>query len=147
MLDKQHEVGYDTLALGSLVWTTLLEPEAGGSGVPEVKTVLSGVVRPALLSGRAIGAKLGGVTLAIGAGLSVGKEGPFVHVAAATADVLGSLRELSTVSCPREVLESTKIGVAVGLLRKHADTEVAALAEEVVAKWKAELKPSKKAKK
>ena len=66
---------------------------------------------------------------------------------AATADVLGSLRELSTVSCPRAVLESTKIGVAVGLLRKHADAEVAALAEEVVAKWKAELKPSKKAKK
>ena len=28
-----------TLALGSLAWTTLLEPEAGGSGVPEVEPV------------------------------------------------------------------------------------------------------------
>ena len=73
--------------------------------MPEVKTVLSGVLRPSLLSVRAVAAKLGGVTLAVAGGLSVGKEGPFVHVAAATADSLMRLlppfRSVTTHSARR----------------------------------------------
>ena len=58
-----------------------------------------------------------------------------------TPGLLTALTRLSKVSCPRQALESTKIGVAVGRLRKHDDAEVAELATSVVAKWKAELKP------
>ena len=52
-----------------------------------------------------------------------------------------ALTQLSTMHCPREMLESTKIGVAVGKLRKHADAEVADLAASVVLAWKAGLSP------
>jgi hypothetical protein len=51
------------------------------------------------------------------------------------------LKQLSTTQCPREMLESTKIGVTVGKLRKHADAEVADLAASVVSAWKAGLSP------
>ena len=55
--------------------------------------------------------------------------------------LLDALTQLSATPCPREMLESTKIGVAVGKLRKHADAEVAELAASVVASWKAGLSP------
>ena len=63
-----------------------------------------------------------------------------------TPGLLTALTRLSKVSCPRQALESTKIGVAVGRLRKHDDAEVAELATSVVAKWKAQLAPAKKQK-
>ena len=61
-------------------------PAAGSSGLPEMKAILSGTIKPVLLSPSLIAAKLGGLVCAISAGLSVGKEGPFVHTAAAVAD-------------------------------------------------------------
>ena len=61
-------------------------PAAGSSGLPEMRAILSGTIKPVLLSPHLIFAKLGGLVCAISAGLSVGKEGPFVHTAAAVAD-------------------------------------------------------------
>ena len=68
--------------------THFLCPAAAGSGVPEMKTILSGVVKPSLLTGQALIAKFFGLVLALAAGLSVGQEGPNVHVACALADIL-----------------------------------------------------------
>ncbi|GMH67256.1 hypothetical protein TL16_g04633 [Triparma laevis f. inornata] len=63
-------------------------PEAAGGGLPEVKTLLDGSYKRALVTPRTIVAKSVGLTLAISAGLSVGKEGPFVHIAVSIADTL-----------------------------------------------------------
>ena len=58
--------------------------------------------------------------------------------------LLDVLTHLSATTCPRDMLESTKIGVTVGKLRKHDDAEVAELAASVVAAWKAGLSPAGK---
>jgi hypothetical protein len=55
-------------------------------------------------------------------------------------ELLKVLRRLSTVPCTRAVLESTRIGVTVGHLRKHRDDEVRELSERIVAVWKRQLK-------
>ncbi|KNC53851.1 chloride channel protein 2 [Thecamonas trahens ATCC 50062] len=65
-----------------------IAPAAAGSGIPEMKSHLAGVVHAGFLSGRTLGTKFVGLVAAQAAGLSIGKEGPFVHLAAATAAVL-----------------------------------------------------------
>lgn len=80
-------------ACASCVATHLLCPAAAGSGVPEMKTILSGIIKPSMLSVRALVAKQVGLVLALAAGLSIGQEGPNVHIACAVADLL--MRHLS----------------------------------------------------
>ena len=53
------------------------------------------------------------------------------------------LRRLSAVPCTRRSLEQTRIGVAVGHLRRHDDAEVSNLAERIVAVWKRQIKEEK----
>jgi chloride channel 3/4/5 len=65
-------------------------PYAAGSGVPEVKTVLSGVEMKGYLSLWAMVVKIVGLGFAVATGLNLGKEGPFVHLASALAAVLVS---------------------------------------------------------
>lgn len=61
--------------------TKYFSPYAIGSGIPEVKTILSGFIIHGYLGiGTLIGKTLS-LPLAVGAGLSLGKEGPLVHVA------------------------------------------------------------------
>jgi chloride channel 7 len=69
-------VGFALIA-GSLV--SFVEPLAAGSGIPEMKTYLNGVHVRGLLTLRTLVAKLTGIVFSIAAGLTAGKEGPFVH--------------------------------------------------------------------
>ncbi len=71
--------------------TSTLCQESAGSGLPEMKAILSGVIKPVLLSIRMIFAKMLGLICSIIAGLSVGKEGPFVQISGAIADQLMKL--------------------------------------------------------
>ena len=71
--------------------THYLCPDAVGGGLPEIRTILSGTVKPILLSGKLIVTKLVGLSLALLAGLSIGTEGPNVHIACAVADNLMKL--------------------------------------------------------
>ena len=63
-----------------------------------------------------------------------------LEVATERDDMLKVLRRLSAMPCTRQVLETTRIGVTVGHLRKHADEEIRGLAERIVAVWKRQLK-------
>ena len=65
--------------------------ESVGGGLADMKTILGGVVKPVLLSRRLIVAKAMGLWLSLMGGLSVGREGPFVHISGAFADQLMKL--------------------------------------------------------
>ncbi len=78
-------------ALGGLAgWITQrLAPEAAGSGIPHVKAVLVGMkkLRPI----RLIIAKISAGLLALAAGMSLGREGPTIHLGAAAGSQFGRL--------------------------------------------------------
>jgi chloride channel protein, CIC family len=60
-----------------------LAPEASGSGIPQVKASLANV--PVRLSWRIAGVKLLSAIIAIGSGMTLGRQGPTVHVGAGLA--------------------------------------------------------------
>ncbi|GAA6035182.1 hypothetical protein JCM8097_006407 [Rhodosporidiobolus ruineniae] len=61
---------------------------AAGSGLPEIKTILSGFVIRGYLGSWTLVVKAVGLALSVGSGLSLGKEGPFVHLASCVANIL-----------------------------------------------------------
>lgn len=62
-----------------------------GSGVPEVKTILSGFVIRRFLGSYTLFAKTIALILAIASGMSLGKEGPYVHLATCVGNVMTRL--------------------------------------------------------
>ena len=53
---------------------------AAGSGIPEIKTILSGFVIPNFLDLKVLLVKAVGAVFAVSTGMCLGKEGPFVHI-------------------------------------------------------------------
>jgi chloride channel 3/4/5 len=97
-------------------WIARLYPFACGSGLPEIKVMMSGFVMDQLLGLGTLVTKSMGLVLAVGAGLSIGKEGPFVHVAMCVAHVWGGVfsKYASNQGRQRELLASAAAaGVAV----------------------------------
>ncbi|EQC34609.1 hypothetical protein SDRG_07932 [Saprolegnia diclina VS20] len=82
-------VGYRVciLMLG-VTLTFFICPSAAGSGIPEMRSILGGFVLPHYLSGLALVSKFLGLVCALGSGLSIGKEGPFVHLSCIIANQL-----------------------------------------------------------
>ena len=62
-----------------------------GSGLPELKSILSGVYLSEYLSFKTLVAKIIGLCLSAGAGISIGKEGPLVHASAIIGTLYTSL--------------------------------------------------------
>ena len=77
-----------SITLIAVELTKRVAPIAAGSGIPEVKSILAGFSIPGFLEPRTLVAKVLGVVLLLGAGLPIGKEGPFIHTAAILAELL-----------------------------------------------------------
>ncbi|NP_001166401.1 chloride channel protein 2 [Cavia porcellus] len=75
-------------------FTQILAPQAVGSGIPEMKTILRGVVLKEYLTLKTFVAKVIGLTCALGSGMPLGKEGPFVHIASMCASLLSKFLSL-----------------------------------------------------
>lgn len=59
----------------------MFAPYACGSGIPEIKTILSGFIIRSYLGKWTLLIKSVGLMLSVSAGLCLGKEGPMVHIA------------------------------------------------------------------
>lgn len=76
----------------ALYFTHTIAPNAAGSGLPEMKCILSGLTLAKYLSRETLVAKVLGVTCGLGSGMIVGRQGPFVHVASCIVQLLTGLR-------------------------------------------------------
>lgn len=64
---------------------------AAGSGIPEIKSILSGFVIPGFLSFKVLFIKALGAVFAVATGMCLGKEGPFVHISTCVGWLVANL--------------------------------------------------------
>uniref|UniRef100_A0AAR2LD94 Chloride channel protein n=1 Tax=Pygocentrus nattereri TaxID=42514 RepID=A0AAR2LD94_PYGNA len=95
----------------------LIAPQAIGSGIPELKTILRGVVLKEYLTLKAFAAKVVGLTAGLGSGMPVGKEGPFVHIASICAASLSNFMSFfsGVYQSPYCYTDILTVGCAVGV--------------------------------
>ncbi|SCZ90228.1 BZ3500_MvSof-1268-A1-R1_Chr1-3g01854 [Microbotryum saponariae] len=96
---------------------------AAGSGIPEIKTILSGMVIRGYLGTWTLVTKAVGLSFSVASGLSLGKEGPLVHISSAVGNIAsrffpkydrneGKRREILSAACAAGV--SVSFGAPVG---------------------------------
>ncbi|KAJ7340243.1 H(+)/Cl(-) exchange transporter 7 [Desmophyllum pertusum] len=61
------------------------EPVAAGSGIPQIKCYLNGVLVPHVVRMKTLVCKVVGVVFSVAGGLACGKEGPMIHAGAVVA--------------------------------------------------------------
>ncbi|XP_014802990.1 PREDICTED: chloride channel protein 1 [Calidris pugnax] len=105
------------LILFAAIFCHLVSPQAVGSGIPEVKTIMRGVVLKEYLTLKAFVAKVVGLTAGLGSGMPVGKEGPFVHIASICAAVLSKFMSVfcGVYEQPYYYTDVLTVGCAVGV--------------------------------
>nr|CDS28445.1 H():Cl() exchange transporter 3 [Hymenolepis microstoma] len=116
-------VSYVVFVLWALAFSTLcvafvrmFAPYACGSGIPEIKTILSGFIIRGYLGKWTLLVKSMGMVLGVSAGLSLGKEGPMVHMASCCGNILSYLfpKYSKNEAKKREILSAAAAaGVAV----------------------------------
>ncbi|PNP79255.1 hypothetical protein FNYG_07331 [Fusarium nygamai] len=96
---------------------------AAGSGIPEIKTVLSGFCIPHLFDLKVLIVKAIGSIFAVATGMCLGKEGPFVHISACVGYLVTiyipkyasnqrRLREMLSIACSAGL--SVAFGAPIG---------------------------------
>ncbi|KAF2709096.1 voltage gated chloride channel [Pleomassaria siparia CBS 279.74] len=106
-------------SLTSAVLVKSFAPYAAGSGISEIKCIIAGFVMKGYLGAWTLVIKSIGLPLAIASGLSVGKEGPSVHYAVCTGNVISRFfdKYRRNAAKTREILSASAaagVGVAFG---------------------------------
>eukprot|EP00112_Aurelia_sp_Birch-Aquarium-sp1_P022710 Seg65.8 transcript_id=Seg65.8/GoldUCD/mRNA.D3Y31 product="Chloride channel protein 2" protein_id=Seg65.8/GoldUCD/D3Y31 len=82
-------IGFPLLLMTfSVGFVHLVSPHAIGSGIPEMKVILRGTILRRYLSFPTFISKTVGLIAALGSGIPIGKEGPFVHISSMVARML-----------------------------------------------------------
>uniref|UniRef100_A0A8C5IZD1 Chloride voltage-gated channel 2 n=1 Tax=Junco hyemalis TaxID=40217 RepID=A0A8C5IZD1_JUNHY len=116
LLQYMAWVTYPTVLITfSAGFTQILAPQAVGSGIPEMKTILRGVVLKEYLTFKTFVAKVIGLTCALGSGMPLGKEGPFVHIASMCATLLSRFLSLFGGFYEARNIEMLAAACAVGV--------------------------------
>jgi H+/Cl- antiporter ClcA len=88
---------------------------AKGSGIPEVRATVAGFSLPKHFQGKTLLAKITGLSMCVGSGLAVGKEGPMIHIGACWGSLLaGSIRRVGGLPAIHDT-ELICIGAAAGV--------------------------------
>ncbi|XDG09053.1 hypothetical protein ABKA04_008668 [Annulohypoxylon sp. FPYF3050] len=106
-------------AFTSAILVKSFAPYAAGSGISEIKCIIAGFVMKGFLGFWTLLIKSVALPLAIASGLSVGKEGPSVHYAVCTGNVISRMfdKYKRNASKTREILSACAaagVGVAFG---------------------------------
>ncbi|XP_026111594.1 chloride channel protein 2-like [Carassius auratus] len=98
-------------------FANIVSIQAAGSGIPEMKTCLRGVMLPEYLTFNTLVSKVISLTCVLGSELPVGKEGPFVHIGSICASVLCKFMSLFSSIYKNEARnkEMLTVGCAVGI--------------------------------
>ncbi|KAL1917300.1 uncharacterized protein VTP21DRAFT_4956 [Calcarisporiella thermophila] len=94
----------------------IFAPYAAGSGISEIKCILAGFVMKGFLGGWTLLMKSIGLALSVASGLSIGKEGPSVHMACCVGNVVSRMfgKYKRNKAKTREIIAaSSAAGVAV----------------------------------
>lgn len=108
-----------TFAFISAILVKSYAPYAAGSGISEIKVIIAGFVMKGFLGAWTLLIKSIALPFAIASGLSVGKEGPSVHYAVCTGNVISRLfnKYKRNATKTREILSACAaagVGVAFG---------------------------------
>ncbi|XP_062872597.1 chloride channel protein 2-like [Trichomycterus rosablanca] len=105
------------LIIFAAAFTYFVGPQAAGSGIPEIKPIVKGLKVHDHLSLKTLVAKLVGLTCALGSGMPLGKESPFVHIGGACAMQLSRLMSYISGVKRSEArdIEMVVVGSAVGI--------------------------------
>lgn len=91
-------------------------PAAKGSGIPEVKASVAGYSLPQSFKGCTLAAKVTALSLCVGAGLAVGKEGPMIHIGACWGVLLSvAISKLGQFDTPISENDFICMGAAAGV--------------------------------
>lgn len=118
-LNQKGGLSPTELASAEPVPSTMIYYPAAGSGVAEVKVILSGFVIHGYLGVRTLVVKTLALILSVASGLSLGKEGPYVHIATCVGNIACRLfsKYNHNDAKRREVLSASAasgVGVAFG---------------------------------
>lgn len=105
-----YVIGSALLALCAAL-VTRASPAAKGSGIPEVRASVAGFALPKSFSARTLSVKILALSLCVGAGLAVGKEGPMIHIGACW----GAMLAVSGLIVPMQETELITVGAAAGV--------------------------------
>ncbi|KAF2078035.1 hypothetical protein CYY_000673 [Polysphondylium violaceum] len=95
--------------LSFIVWTVVLAfassfivkklcYASAGSGIPDLKSIFSGFWNPAVVQPMVLVWKVLGLLFSYGAGLSIGKEGPYIHISAILANTLLNIKPFKNIA-------------------------------------------------
>jgi len=92
LLQQYATYSFSAMALASVAGflVCFVSPLAAGSGIPEIKCYLNGIVLSRVVSALTLLAKAVGIIFSVSAGLPCGKEGPMIHSSAVMGGMGGT---------------------------------------------------------